>query len=217
MNRSTLRARALHAPTALAALALAAALSPARADPLLLTDANWKVSIAAPTAGWNSDAGFDASSWQAATVLYNVATYLGPSYAAKGIWSSGGQFSTTETTIWARQIWNLATLPISAALQGGFDDDADLWVNGVQVISDHNGSANNVGPVNLLPYLMLGNNIIAFTASDNYPVWGYNHSAWVQIDGQPGVTVPEPATPALVLAGMAAMALGTARRRRKAR
>lgn len=200
----------------LAALTLAV-LAPARAEILAQTDATWRVTAAAPGAGWNSSASFDTAAWQNATVLYNVADHLGPAYSAQGIWSSGGQFSSTETTLWARQVWALAAVPISATLLGGFDDDADLWVNGVQVVSDHNGFANNVAPVDLLPYLNPGDNLIAFTVSDNYPVWGYNHSAWVQIDGQRGGAVPEPATPALLLAAFAATALVVRRRQQKAR
>jgi len=51
-----------------------------------------------------------------------VADYLGASYAAQGIWTSGGQFSTTETTIWARRVFQIASLPTSASLLAGFDD-----------------------------------------------------------------------------------------------
>lgn len=200
----------------LSALALAGAIgaAPVSAATLAKTDASWTVTATAPTGSWNSAVGFDTSTWQAATTLYNVADYLGPGYTAQGIWSSGGQYSTTETSLWARQVFNLSALPISASLNAGFDDDADLWINGVQVISDHNGSANNVSVADLLPYLTLGDNLIAYAATDNWPVWGYNHSSWVQIDGQVAA-VPEPETYALMLAGLAAVGF-TLRKRSRA-
>ena len=201
-------------PGGLAALALAAAAcAPAHAAALLATDTSWKVTTLAPSAGWQSVSGLDTSSWEWATTLYDVADYLGPTYSAKAIWTSGGQFSATETAIWGHRVFNLAALPISASLEGGFDDDVDLWVNGNLVVSDHNGIANNVGVADLLPYLQLGDNVIAFAATDNYPVYGYNHAAWVQIDGQAAPAIPEPQTYALMLAGLAATAVMARRRR----
>lgn len=201
----------------LGALALACALAaaPASAETLLKTDASWSVTPSAPGAGWNTATGFDASTWQAATTLYNVSDYLGPSYSAQGIWTSGGQFSNTETTIWARRVFQLAALPTSAALLAGFDDDADVWVNGNLVISDHNGIANNVGVPDLLPYLTVGANLVAFTVNDNFPVYGYNHSSWLQIDGQVAAVtaVPEPTTYALMLVGLGATAFAVRRRK----
>src|SRR5687767_13955593 len=83
------------------AIIAAAALAPAHADTLLKSDASWKVTPVAPAAGWNVSVGFDDSAWESATALYDVADYLGPSYTAQGIWSSGGQFSTTETAVWS--------------------------------------------------------------------------------------------------------------------
>lgn len=202
----------------LTAVALACALAgtlaatPARADTLVKTDATWSVTPMAPAAGWNTDTGFNAATWQAATPLYNVADYLGPSYIAQGLWTSGGQFSTTETTIWARRVFQIASLPSSASLLAGFDDDADVWVNGSLVISDHNGIANNVDVPDLLPYLQVGDNLVAFTVNDNFGVYGYNHSAWMQIDGQVAA-VPEPTTTVLMLAGLAATAFSVRRRK----
>ena len=194
------------------ALACALAAAPASAVTLLKSDATWSVTPSAPAANWNTAPVFDASTWQAATVLFNVADYLGPSYTAQAIWTSGGQFSQTETTIWARQVFQLASLPASASLVAGFDDDADVWVNGALVISDHNGIANNVGVANLLPYLTVGANLVAFTVSDNYPVYGYNHAGWLQIDAQIAA-VPEPTTTALMLAGLGATAFSVRRRK----
>ena len=191
----------------LSAMALAGAIAaaPASAATLAKTDATWQVTATAPTGSWNSAVAFDTSTWQAATELYDVGFYLGPTYTAQGIWSSGGQFSTIETSLWARQVFHLDALPTSASLNAGFDDDADLWINGVQVISDHNGIANNVDVADLLPYLTLGDNLVAYAATDNWPVYGYNHSSWVQIDGQMAAAVPEPETYALMLAGLAAI------------
>jgi len=172
---------------------------------LVSTDASWKVTAAAPAAAdWNSNAAFDDSAWESATVLYNVADYL-PGYLAKGIWSSGGQYSTSETQMWARAIFNLATLPLDAFVNNGFDDDGDLFINGAQVVSDHNGYANN-SFANITSYLVTGDNVIAFAVSDNYPRWGYNHSAWAQVDAR-FAAVPEPMSLALLGLGLGAMAL----------
>ena len=59
----------------------------------------------------------------------------------------------------------------------------------------------------------LGDNLIAFAATDNFPVYGYNHAAWLQIDGLRAAAVPEPAPYALVLAALAATALMPRRRK----
>jgi hypothetical protein len=193
-------------------LAAAVAVAPAHAAIYLKTDATWKVTSTTPVAGWNTSAAFDTASWEPATTLYAVSDIHGPSYSAQAIWSSGGQFSTTETAVWARQVWTLSALPLSAGLVAGIDDDADLWINGTLVISDHNGVSTGGNVPDLLPYLQLGDNLIAFAATDNYPAWGYNHSVWLQIDDRFAAVVPEPATFGLMLAGLAATAAMTRRR-----
>ncbi|MDI6748347.1 MAG: PEP-CTERM sorting domain-containing protein [Rhodocyclaceae bacterium] len=163
---------------------------------LTATDASWKVTASTPgSTDWNSNLAFDDSGWQSATELANWT--FSP---AKVIWSSGGQFSQTETQIWARSIFNLLTLPLSAILNNGFDDDGDIYINGVLVVSDHDGSAGN-SSADITSHLVLGDNLIAFTAIDNYRVWGYNHGAAVQVDAR-FATVPEPMSLALLGLGL---------------
>ena len=172
----------------------------AGATALLQTDATWKVTpdFTLVTSGWNNDAGFDDSAWGNALELYDAGAAIpDPHFSgAKGIWDSSGQFSE-EIQAWFRKTFTLPALSM-ASLTVGCDDDCTVYVNGTQVIDDTNGVANNNTVADLLPYLNVGTNLIAYTVTDNYLIYGHQHSTWVQLDGVRAV--PEPA--GIVLMGL---------------
>ena len=163
------------------ALALLAG-APASAAILLQSDASFRVTPTAPGANWNTSAAFDDAGWQNATVLYEVGPVLPEYDGAKGIWSSGGQFSRTETELWIRKLFTFSG-PLSAAtLAVGCDDDCTVWLNGTQVVADADGRAGN-SFADVAALLTTGTNLVAWRVTDNFPVWGYQHSTWLQIDG----------------------------------
>ena len=189
------------------ALALGAA-STATAAPLIInTDASWLATNALPASTWNTDPSFNTTGWVNAVDLGIPGCPGGSSC----IWYDG-QFSGTQFA-WLRKTFTISD-PISAAsLIGGVDDDVDVYLNGILVYSDHNGTAQNFGPLNVAAFLVQGVNLIAVAAADNF-AFGRNHAfaASLQIQTQTQ-QVPEPASLALLGIGMAALA---ARRRHKA-
>lgn len=211
-NTASGRVRAL-ACVALSCFGLAGVPAPAAANTLIASNSTWLVTPTNPGTGWESDLSFDDSSWQSATELYDVGDFYSEYADAFGIWTSGGQFSTVETEMWARYVFNLGSVPLSALLVNGFDDDGDLYINGVKVVDDHNGEANN-SSADITTHLVSGDNLIAFMVTDNYPVWGYNHSAWVHVEAE-FAPVPLPAALPLFAMGIGGlMAFGRRRANR---
>ena len=217
-DHSFLRKATRRVKVVLLAVALAVGVvSTANASTLTInTDASWLATNVAPTAGWNTNLLFDTTGWINAFVFD---TQPDPCYVSAGascIWYDG-QFSATRY-VWLRQTFTISD-PISVAfLTGGVDDDADIYVNGTLVYSDHNGFAegNLSNPLDLTAFLVQGVNLIAVAAEDNIPVWGRNHTFVASLQIQTATAVPEPASLLLFASGLAALAFLRRRRQIKA-
>lgn len=213
LDRVHLRKPAAWGRVTLLAFALAVGVaSKATATQIVVTDASWLATNAQPAPTWNSDPSFDTSGWSNA-VLINPPN---PCWlSASCIWYDG-QFSATQF-VWLRTTFTISD-PISAAgLSGGFDDDGDIYVNGVLAYTDHNGFAEGAlshvpPPLDLTPFLVQGVNLIAVAAEDNFNI-SQSHIFVAQLEIEtPDASVPEPASLFLVASGLAGL---TVRRRRK--
>jgi hypothetical protein len=179
-----------------------------RADVLTVqTDTSWKATAVTPGAGWATNPSYDDSAWGYAA--FEGTTYTFPDgYAWNGIWSSTD--SMPNDTVYFRKVFTIPGTPTSAFLDFGEDDDADLFLNTVMLINDHNFTADDfiLDHVDVTSYLSPGDNLIA--------VEGLNSvGGAARIMGALVVTyVPEPAS--LALLGTAVAALLMRRRGRKA-
>ena len=174
------------------------------------TDASWLAKNSTPGAGWNTSFAFDTGAdggWQAAS--NNAVPPFPCSVDGCMIWWDG-QFSATEQT-WFRRTFVLDGPVASAFIQGGFDDDGTIWVNGTIVYDVFDGTAGPFGPIDIAPYLVPGNNLIAVFADDNL-AFGSNHqfTARLTIDTAGGATatVPTLSPTATVLMGLLLLAVG---------
>ena len=178
------------------------------AAPVIIdTDATWLAKNSVPGVGWNTDFAFDTTAdgvWRAAQ---NNAT---PPCGINGcmIWWDG-QFSATEQ-VWLRKTFVLDGPIVSAFIQGGVDDDATIWVNGTIVYNVFDGLAGPFGPIDIAPYLVPGNNLIAVFGDDNF-AFGQNHqfTARVTIEtAAASASVPAMSLPVSVLMGVLLLAVG---------
>lgn len=175
----------------------------------VLTDASWLATNAAPAATWNTDPAFNTSTWINANVVI-------PSCQAGSdcIWYDG-QFSATANA-WFRKTFSLTGTVSSAILAGGVDDDADIFINGVQVLNDHNGLAGNFGPLDVTSLLVSGVNLIAAHAIDNVPVFGQNHAFASQLTVNTiSNAVPLPGVLSLLLIGLSGLVVVQRSRRQR--
>src|SRR6185436_10946343 len=120
-----------------------------------------------------------------------------------------GQFSPTEQ-VWLRKTFVLDGPIVSAYIQGGADDDATIWVNGNVIYDVFDGLAGPFGPIDIAPYLVPGNNLIAVFGDDNF-AFGPNHQFAARLTIETAATavaVPVMSPPVSMLAGLLLLAIG---------
>jgi hypothetical protein len=99
---------------------------------VVLTDDTWRVTDQSPTAGWNTDTGFDDS--DAAGWEYAFDGNL-------GIWHTSELTATSPGEVWFRKTFTVDGLVTSAFAECFFDDDGEVFINGVRVVNDTGGGS----------------------------------------------------------------------------
>jgi Ca2+-binding RTX toxin-like protein len=125
-------------------------------NPINSVGAPWEV--AHP--GWNSDLNFDDS---AATGWSNA--ILNDGFPGN-IWVNGnGEGGSTPA--YFRLEFDIPAA-LAATLEGGVDDDAQVYINGSLVFDDHDGGAADFAALDVTAFLHAGRNLIAVKAHDSF-------------------------------------------------
>lgn len=154
--------------------------------------------------GWNWSLAFDDSNsagWS------NAIEVVHPNPPLLRYWFDGTE-TVGSSPVYFRKEFEIEGDPISGMLSFTIDDDAQIYVNGVQVFNDSNGLATTVNGLNVLPYLNSGLNLIAVKAQDQQGGQGFAGNLQLVSN------VPEPSSIVLAGFGLAAVTLVYRRRRR---
>ena len=135
-------------------MSLAFQLSAVAATTNIVSDGNWRVTNPAPAAGWNTSLAFDdsdAAGWEYA--------FKAPS--GNNIWMRSNQSASSPGQVWFRYVFHLATPPTTASGTFNFDDDGQVYLNGVLVVNDTGGGATTFNLPLATNLFVAGDNLIA--------------------------------------------------------
>jgi hypothetical protein len=145
------------------------------------TDATWLVASSDPGSGW-TDTAFDDSAFASATVI--SATSLLDGEPADRIWAETvtGADPETPDTVWLRKSLTLDGRPASASLDLDVNDDMEVFINGVAVLTDTDLTATTRLNLDVAGQLRGGENVIAVKASNTPGTTGQFFAARLDID-----------------------------------
>lgn len=134
----------------------------------IVSDTSWKYSDI-EVSGW-TNISFDDSSWLFANgpsdglcppSAINIEGRM-DQHGAMPIWT---QNPINRSTAYFRKTFTLSSLG-KRLVRALFDDDGDIYINGTLVLSNHDGHVSGVSYVDVSPYLVVGENVIAIKAID---------------------------------------------------
>jgi hypothetical protein len=152
--------------------------------------AGWLATGAAPSAGWESNLGFDDSSWVPASDVNGIFTSTYNGLPWNFIWWNNTQSTPQEG--WFRYEFMLTDTLINPVFHSFLDDDGEVYFNGHLLFDDKSSAADNaLTDFDISLYLNVGQNLIAFHVID----YGGNRFGGVRLDADAvisGGAVPEP-------------------------
>ncbi|MBX7167554.1 MAG: hypothetical protein K1X74_14585 [Pirellulales bacterium] len=159
-------------------------------QPIQSVGAAWE----AANPGWNSDLEYDDMAWQTADLI-----------APSEIWAPAG-----ASPAYFRKTFSLDVVRPGTELLMSVDDDAIVYINGVEVLADVDSSSSDLGPLDVTQYLVPGTNLLAVKAQDAFGLAEHLRLAVF-------APVPEPSTLALALSAGLTLALARQNLRRLGR
>lgn len=133
-------------------------------DAIYTIDSSWRMYPFLPPNGWNSNLNFDDSD-SAGWAVPVVQQTGNPTDFGNRVWSFPGSTGGSNE-VYLRKKIRLLAQPDLAFVKVVADDDSQVYVNGVQVVTDTNCSNGDVFIVNIANLLHAGENLIAVNALD---------------------------------------------------